>query len=92
MAMIDSLMVSFERCSNMCNIPQEAVQRNFIPSDAHGQKWIYEGKIEFFDFSLRYRPETEIILKNINFVIQPGEKVGVVGRTGAGKSTICLAL
>ena len=92
MARIDSLMVSFERCSNMCKIPQEAAQRKLVPTNAYGEKWIYEGKIQFIDFSLRYRPATEIILKGINFTIQPREKVGVVGRTGAGKSTICLAL
>jgi ATP-binding cassette, subfamily C (CFTR/MRP), member 1 len=88
MAMIDSLMVCFERCSNMCKIPQEAVQRRPVPANAYGEQWVYDGKIKFIDFSVRYRPETEIILKKLNFTIQPKEKVGVVGRTGAGKSTI----
>ena len=41
---------------------------------------------------MRYRPTTDIVLNNLSFEIQPGEKIGVVGRTGAGKSTICLAI
>lgn len=41
---------------------------------------------------LKYRPDTEIVLNKLSFEIRPGEKVGVVGRTGAGKSTITLSL
>ena len=41
---------------------------------------------------LRYRPETEIVLNNLSFSIKGGEKIGIVGRTGAGKSTIALAI
>ena len=34
----------------------------------------------------------EIVLKNVSFIVKPTEKIGIVGRTGAGKSTLCLAL
>ena len=44
------------------------------------------------NFSLRYRPELPLVLKNISFHIKAGEKVGIVGRTGAGKSSIIQAL
>ena len=41
---------------------------------------------------MRYRPNTDIVLDKLTFDILPGEKIGVVGRTGAGKSTICLSI
>lgn len=53
---------------------------------------ISQGHIKFTDFSLRYRPNTELVLRNLQFQIQAGSKVGVVGRTGAGKSTLGLSL
>merc|ERR1712051_105691 len=48
--------------------------------------------IEFEDVELRYRPNTNLVLKKLNFEVTPGHKVGVVGRTGAGKSTLSMAL
>ncbi len=41
---------------------------------------------------MRYRSNTDLVLKDMNFKIQPGSKVGCVGRTGAGKSSILQAL
>lgn len=48
--------------------------------------------MSFKNVSLRYRPTTEIVLNNLSFDVEKAEKIGVVGRTGAGKSTICLAI
>jgi ABC-type multidrug transport system fused ATPase/permease subunit len=58
----------------------------------HRDQWPEEGKIVFDRVNLRYRPNTEIILRDLSFEVKPREKIGVVGRTGAGKSTICLSL
>jgi ABC-type multidrug transport system fused ATPase/permease subunit len=58
----------------------------------HRDQWPEEGKIVFDNVNLRYRPNTEIILRDLSFEVKPREKIGVVGRTGAGKSTICLSL
>jgi ABC-type multidrug transport system fused ATPase/permease subunit len=58
----------------------------------HRDQWPEEGKIVFDKVNLRYRPNTEIILRDLTFEVKPREKIGVVGRTGAGKSTICLSL
>lgn len=49
--------------------------------------WPTEGAIEFKDFSVRYRPDLEPAIKCLNLKIEPGKKVGIVGRTGAGKTT-----
>ena len=46
----------------------------------------------FDKVNLKYRPDTEVILRDLSFEVRPREKIGVVGRTGAGKSTICLSL
>lgn len=44
------------------------------------------------NLSLRYRPELPLVLKGISFSVQKYEKIGIVGRTGAGKSSIVQAL
>ena len=85
---VEGGMVSYDRCDQILSIPQEAFDRD----EKAAGNWPFSGRIEFDNYCLRYRPETELVLKNLSFVIQPKEKVGIVGRTGAGKSTICLAL
>ena len=85
-------MVNFERCYNMTKIQQEAAMRLPVPSDENNQQWVSKGRIEFVNYSVRYRPDTETVLDKINLKIMSGEKIGVVGRTGAGKSTLCLAI
>ena len=54
--------------------------------------WPTMGRIRFVNFSARYRTNTPIVLKNINLDIQGKEKVGIVGRTGCGKSSLVLSL
>lgn len=48
--------------------------------------WPQRGAISFCDYSTRYRPGLELVVRNINAEIAPTEKVGIVGRTGAGKN------
>ena len=52
-------------------------------------EWPTEGRVTFKDVFLKYRPTTETVLNGVSFEAEPGMKIGVVGRTGAGKSTIC---
>lgn len=54
--------------------------------------WPSEGLIKFDDINLRYSPSEPPVLKNIQCTINPSEKIGIVGRSGAGKSTIIAAL
>ncbi|CAF5074077.1 unnamed protein product, partial [Rotaria sp. Silwood1] len=50
--------------------------------------WPDHGGIEFRNYSLRYQSNPELTLKNINLTIKPCEKIGIIGRTGAGKSSL----
>ena len=86
----ENCMVSMERCLKYTKIPTELPYE--LPDDEKLNQWPQQGKIQFIDYSVKYRPETELVLKNLNFTINPKEKIGVVGRTGSGKSTLCLSL
>ena len=64
-----------------------------LPADADlPENWPQTGHIEFRNYSTRYRQGLELVVKDISFEVQPAEKVGIVGRTGAGKSSLTLAL
>ena len=54
--------------------------------------WPERGEIKFDDFSVRYRKNTPLVLKHLNLKVNPGEKVGIVGRTGAGKTSLTMGL
>ncbi|KAJ2865807.1 hypothetical protein GGI22_001425 [Coemansia erecta] len=56
------------------------------------EQWPSTGKIEFRNFSMKYREDLEDVLKEINLTINPGENIGIVGRTGAGKTSLTRAL
>ena len=66
--------------------------RERVPCDENGDQWVTHGKIVFDDYSTKYRPNTDYVLKGITIEIAPAEKIGVIGNSGAGKSTLCLAL
>ncbi|KAJ6245302.1 multidrug-resistance like protein [Anaeramoeba flamelloides] len=55
-------------------------------------KWPKNGKIEFKNIKMRYRPELDLVLNGISAIINPQEKVGIIGRTGSGKSSLVLSL
>ena len=88
LAQFESWMVSYDRCLRMTNIPQEDI----TPFNSDLSSWPQNGKLEFKNFNLRYRDDTDLILKDLNFFIESEHKIGVVGRTGAGKSTLSLAI
>ncbi|KAL2197749.1 hypothetical protein P885DRAFT_35250 [Corynascus similis CBS 632.67] len=83
-------MNSVERIKEYLDVEQEAaaiVEKNRPP-----ENWPSKGTVEFINYSTRYRPELEPVLRNLSFKIEAKEKVGIVGRTGAGKSSLTLAI
>ncbi|KAK3673677.1 Transporter of the ATP-binding cassette (ABC) [Recurvomyces mirabilis] len=83
-------MNSVERIKEYLDVDQEAPP--VIPEHRPDANWPSKGSVEFVEYSTRYRSDFDFVLKRISFKILPGEKVGVVGRTGAGKSSLALAL
>ncbi|KAA8548937.1 hypothetical protein F0562_000621 [Nyssa sinensis] len=83
---VENRMVSVERIKQFINVPSEAAWKiiNCLPSP----NWPSHGDIEIKDLQVRYRPNTPMVLKGITLSIQGGDKIGVVGRTGSGKSTL----
>uniref|UniRef100_A0A8D8Y1X0 Probable multidrug resistance-associated protein lethal(2)03659 n=3 Tax=Cacopsylla melanoneura TaxID=428564 RepID=A0A8D8Y1X0_9HEMI len=84
-------MTSVERVLEYANIEKEPPLES-APDKQPPPRWPEHGKIEFNGMSLRYGPQEAPVLKNLTFTIQPMEKVGIVGRTGAGKSSLIQAL
>lgn len=91
MTLVESEMNSVERLHAYAfNLPQEAAYEK--PEFAPPPEWPTSGYIEFKDVSFKYRPSLPLVLKGLSFSVYPGEKVGICGRTGAGKSSIMCAL
>jgi len=87
---VEKAMVSLERCLKYTNIPQE--KEYTLNQDNTDREWPVFGEIKFVNYSVKYREETPIVLKNINLYIEGNKRIGIVGRTGSGKSTLVLSL
>ncbi|KMU74808.1 ATP-dependent bile acid permease [Coccidioides immitis RMSCC 3703] len=83
-------MNSVERVEEYLRVEQEA--RAIVPDNRPPRNWPSKGAVKFVEYSTRYRPDLDLVLKRVSFSVQPGERVGIVGRTGAGKSSLALAL
>nr|XP_043635961.1 ABC transporter C family member 8-like [Erigeron canadensis] len=83
-------LISVERIKQFMHIPQEPpaiVEKNRPPLS-----WPSKGKIQLQDLKLRYRPNAPLVLKGISCTFKEGTRVGIVGRTGSGKTTLITAL
>ncbi|KAI9475097.1 P-loop containing nucleoside triphosphate hydrolase protein [Coemansia mojavensis] len=67
-------------------------KENCDVSQSKPPNWPQQGIVEFKNYSLQYRPDLPLVLQNLSFTTKPGEKIGIVGRTGAGKSSLTFAL
>lgn len=86
---VENLMTSVERVMTYTKIDSEP---GYKEEQLPPEPWPPEGNITFKDVSLTYYPGGPQVLKNINLEIKGGEKIGVAGRTGAGKSSFVAAL
>ncbi|AAS54536.2 AGR047Wp [Eremothecium gossypii ATCC 10895] len=87
---VETNIVSVERIKEYAELEPEAPQ--FIANSVPSGDWPKDGEIKFENYSTRYRPGLDLILRGINLHIKPHERVGIVGRTGAGKSSLALSL
>ncbi|KAF9932494.1 hypothetical protein FBU30_008067 [Linnemannia zychae] len=88
-AEMSNQLISVERVEEYVQLRQEAPLETAVRLP---NNWPAHGQISFKDFSVRYREGLECVLKNVSFEVASGEKIGIVGRTGAGKSSMTLAL
>ncbi|KAI9661444.1 MAG: hypothetical protein M1829_006275 [Trizodia sp. TS-e1964] len=87
---VETNIVSVERVLEYAALPSEAPE--IIHRHRPNVSWPSHGAVAFNNYSTRYRPGLDLVLRNINLSIKSHEKIGIVGRTGAGKSSLTLAL
>ncbi|KAF8530160.1 ABC protein [Hysterangium stoloniferum] len=90
---VENFMSSVERVAEYSDsdiLAQEAPHEKDDVKPSQG--WPSEGAIEFKDVMMSYRPGLDPVLKGVSMSIRSGEKIGIVGRTGAGKSSLMVAL
>lgn len=90
---LETGMNAVERINFYTNeVPQEEqIVSTTMPANVDGS-WPRRGLIEFKKYNMRYRPGLPLVLKDLTLTINAGEKVGIVGRTGSGKSSMLTAL
>jgi ABC-type multidrug transport system fused ATPase/permease subunit len=83
---VSNYMTCVERLTEYSNQPPEAAYE--IAETRPADSWPQLGRIDFRAVEMRYRPELDLVLRGISFTVEPGEAVGICGRTGAGKTDI----
>ena len=85
---LETMMVAVERVNAYATLPPEERPNAVQPAPS----WPHAGAIEFRDVVMGYRPELPAVLRKCSFTIGGGQSVGIVGRTGSGKSSLLVAL
>ncbi|KAK6783396.1 hypothetical protein RDI58_021193 [Solanum bulbocastanum] len=88
--MLENSIISVERLEQYMHIPSEHPE--IIPGNRPDPSWPSIGKVEIIDLQVRYQPTAPLVLQGISLTIEGGYKVGIVGRTGSGKTTLISAL
>ncbi|GAB4834514.1 hypothetical protein Ancab_032771 [Ancistrocladus abbreviatus] len=84
--LLANMMISVERLEQYMHISCEAAE--IIHENRPGPDWPSVGRVEIHDLKVRYRPDAPLVLKGISCIFEGGWKVGIVGRTGSGKTTL----
>lgn len=87
---LENYIISVERIKQYMHLPSEPPA--VIPDNRPPISWPQEGRIDLQDLKIKYRPNTPLVLKGISCTFPAGKRIGVVGRTGSGKSTLISSL
>uniref|UniRef100_A0A6Q2X0G2 ATP-binding cassette, sub-family C (CFTR/MRP), member 2 n=1 Tax=Esox lucius TaxID=8010 RepID=A0A6Q2X0G2_ESOLU len=82
---LETNIVAVERISEYTKLENEA---DWVSGQRPSEKWPEAGRLRFENYKVRYRPELDLVLHGITCNIESTEKIGIVGRTGAGKSSL----
>ncbi|KAI3458058.1 hypothetical protein Pfo_014721 [Paulownia fortunei] len=88
--MLANYIISVERLDQYTHIPSEAPE--VIKENRPPVNWPAEGKVEIQNLQIKYRPDAPLVLRGISCTFEGGHKIGIVGRTGSGKTTLIGAL
>uniref|UniRef100_A0A3B4Z514 Multidrug resistance-associated protein 5-like n=1 Tax=Stegastes partitus TaxID=144197 RepID=A0A3B4Z514_9TELE len=88
----EARFTSVERINHYIKSLESEAPRQSPEAAAPAPSWPQQGKITFQDVKMRYRDDLPLVLKNLSFTILPEETIGIVGRTGSGKSSLGVAL
>ncbi|KAL3653593.1 Multidrug resistance-associated protein 7 [Castilleja foliolosa] len=88
--MLANYIISVERLDQYMHIPSEAPE--VIKENRPPASWPIEGKVEIRDLQIKYRQDAPLVLHGITCTFEGGHRIGIVGRTGSGKTTLIGAL
>uniref|UniRef100_A0A8C9Z642 ATP-binding cassette sub-family C member 5 n=1 Tax=Sander lucioperca TaxID=283035 RepID=A0A8C9Z642_SANLU len=88
----EARFTSVERINHYIKSLESEAPRQSPKADAPAPSWPQQGNITFQDVEMRYRDDLPLVLKNLSFTILPEESIGIVGRTGSGKSSLGVAM
>ncbi|KAM9850214.1 ATP-binding cassette sub-family C member 5 [Aulostomus maculatus] len=88
----EARFTSVERINHYIKCLESEAPRQSPEGSAPAPSWPQQGKITFQDVKMCYRDDLPLVLKSLSFTVQPEETIGIVGRTGSGKSSLGVAL
>ncbi|ETV90240.1 hypothetical protein H310_14932 [Aphanomyces invadans] len=95
--MVENTMTAVERLGHFNSLASEDAATAMAGKPAvvlitPPGSWPTQGEITFTNYSMRYREHLDLVLNDVSFTVKGGEKVGICGRTGSGKSSLMAAL